>query len=109
MGRLDLSRVLLSRRTARRLGEYHVGPTLRLRVRDDGAGIPQDILKAGRTRHYGLPGMRERANQIGAKLNIWSGVGAGTEIELSIPGSIAYSTSPGRHFRWFRGKGGVSL
>ena len=27
---------------------------------------------------------------------MWSGVGAGTEIELSIPGSIAYGTSPGR-------------
>jgi hypothetical protein len=43
-----------------------------------------------------LPGMQERATQIGAKLSIWSGVRAGTEIELSIAGAIAYGTSPGR-------------
>jgi signal transduction histidine kinase len=90
--------------------EITYGPrTLRLRIRDDGGGIAQDILKEGRSRHYGLPGMRERATQIGGKLNIWSGVGAGTEIELSIPGSIAYGTSLGRRFLWFRGKGGMSL
>ena len=54
--------------------------------------------------------MRERAGQIGAKLNIWSGVGAGTEIELSIAGSIAYGdTSPGRsRLRLFRREGRMS-
>ncbi len=89
---------------------------LRLRIRDDGRGIDPAILEAGRSGHYGLPGMRERATQIGAKLNIWSGVGTGTEIELSIPGSIAYAASPGRSrfrwfrkIRWFRKKGGMSL
>jgi hypothetical protein len=40
--------------------------------------------------------MRERAGQIGAKLSIWSAVRAGTEIELSIAGSIAYGKSPSR-------------
>jgi signal transduction histidine kinase len=65
----------------------------RLRVRDDGEGIAPAIIEEGRRGHYGLPGMRERAAQIGAKLNIWSGIGTGTEIELSIAGSIAYSTS----------------
>ena len=34
--------------------------------------------------------------EIGAKLDIWSGAGAGTEIELSIAGSIAYGKRPGR-------------
>jgi hypothetical protein len=37
--------------------------------------------------------MRERARQTGAKLDIWSSAGTGTEIELSIPGSIAYGKS----------------
>jgi signal transduction histidine kinase/ligand-binding sensor domain-containing protein len=69
---------------------------LRLRIRDDGRGIAPAILEEGRPDHYGLPGMRERAKQIGAKLTIWSGVGAGTEIELSLDGSIAYGTPPGR-------------
>jgi signal transduction histidine kinase len=52
--------------------------------------MPPTILEQGRPGHFGLPGMRERASQIGAKLSIWSGVSAGTEIELNIPGSIAY-------------------
>jgi signal transduction histidine kinase len=38
--------------------------------------------------------MRERAQQIGAQLDVWSEVGAGTEVELRIPGSVAYRTSP---------------
>jgi signal transduction histidine kinase len=62
----------------------------RLRIRDDGEGIAPTILEDGRAGHYGLAGMRERAAEIGAKLDIWSGVGTGTEIDLSVPGSIAY-------------------
>ena len=48
------------------------------------------FLNRVRPGHYGLPGMRERAAEIGAKLDIWSGEGTGTEIDLSIGGSIAY-------------------
>ena len=78
---------------------------LRLRIRDDGDGIAPAILEEGRSGHYGLAGMRERARQIGAKLNIWSGVGTGTEIDLSVPGSIAYRNSPDRsRLRLFRKK-----
>lgn len=73
----------------------------RLRVRDDGTGITPELLEQGRPRHYGLAGMRERAEQIGAKLVIWSGGGAGTEVELKIPASIAYRSSKGRRFRLF--------
>lgn len=75
---------------------------LRLRIRDDGDGIPPEIVRDGREGHYGLPGIRERAAQIGAKLDIWSGLGAGTEIDVSVPGSIAYGKSPGRRFSMFR-------
>jgi signal transduction histidine kinase/ligand-binding sensor domain-containing protein len=79
----------------------------RLRIRDDGQGIASKILEEGRPGHYGLPGMRERAKQIGAKLTFWSGGGSGTEIELSIEGSIAYGTPPGRsRLRLFRKKAG---
>ncbi|HEX5423322.1 MAG TPA: two-component regulator propeller domain-containing protein [Bryobacteraceae bacterium] len=75
----------------------------RLRIRDDGRGIPAEMLEEGRPGHYGLSGMRERAQQIGAKLEIWSGAKAGTEIELSIAGSVAYTTSTGRPlFHLFR-------
>ena len=74
----------------------------RLRIRDDGKGIEPATLEEGRSGHYGLPGMRERARQIGAQFTIWSGVGTGTEIDLSIPGSVAYSTLPRPRFRWLR-------
>jgi len=77
----------------------------RLRIRDDGKGIDPKLLDLGRSGHWGLPGMRERAQQIGAQLDMWSEVGAGTEVELRIPGSIAYGTSARRSgFRLFHKK-----
>ena len=71
--------------------EITYGESLRLRFRDDGKGIDSSVIEhGGRPGHWGLPGIRERAKQIGAQLEIWSELGAGTQIELSIPGSIAY-------------------
>ena len=67
---------------------------LRVRVRDDGRGIDPAVLHAeGREGHFGLGGMRERAKLAGGKLTVWSGLDAGTEVELSIPGPHAYSSS----------------
>jgi len=43
-----------------------------------------------------LPGMRERAENVGGRLEIRSRVDSGTEVELSIPGSIAYDGSARR-------------
>ena len=61
---------------------------LRVRVRDDGKGIDPEVLRAeGREGHFGLGGMRERAKLAGGKLTVWSGLDAGTEVELSIPGA----------------------
>jgi signal transduction histidine kinase len=80
--------------------------SFRLRIRDDGQGMEPAMLAKGRSGHYGLPGMRERCRQIGAEFKIHSSVGAGTEIELSLPGSIAYRPSPRPRFRWFRKKVG---
>jgi signal transduction histidine kinase len=74
---------------------------LRVRIRDDGKGIDPKHLSAGRARHWGLPSMRERAERIGAQLHLWSEVGAGTEVELRIPGSVAYGAS-GRRGGMFR-------
>ena len=63
----------------------------RLRVRDDGKGIDQAVLNgSGRERHFGLPGMQERARVAGGKLAVFSRPGAGTEVELTIPASFAY-------------------
>src|SRR5271155_2070887 len=52
----------------------------RLAVRDDGCGINSQVLRRGRDDHWNLPGMRERAEKIGARLRAWSRAGAGTEV-----------------------------
>ena len=80
----------------------------RLRVRDDGKGMDTAILSgSGSEGHYGLPGMRERAKLIEGKLEIWSEIGAGTELELIVPASSAYTAA--RRGTWlsqkFAGKG----
>ena len=87
--------------------EILYGDSLRVRIRDDGKGIDPAIMEKGsRSSHYGLPGMRERAEHIGGKLDVWTGAGAGTEIQFSIPGTIAFGRSgPGSLFRRFRRKG----
>jgi ligand-binding sensor domain-containing protein/signal transduction histidine kinase len=74
--------------------------SLRVRIRDDGKGIDSEVLNQGeRAGHWGLPGMRERAKLMGAQLEVWSETGAGTEIDLNIPGFIAYESSAG-HTRY---------
>ena len=42
---------------------YYGERVFRLRIRDDGEGIPAAILEQGRPGHYGLSGMRERARR----------------------------------------------
>jgi signal transduction histidine kinase len=70
---------------------------LRVRIRDDGKGIEPQVLQAGgKEGHWGLRGARERAQQIGARLDFWSEIGAGTEVELLVPAAIAYQNSKGR-------------
>jgi len=77
---------------------------LRLRIRDDGIGIDREVLDAGaRPGHWGLSGVRERAKLVGAKLDFWSEAGAGTEVQLTLPASLAYLKAPtDRVFGLFR-------
>jgi signal transduction histidine kinase len=73
----------------------------RLRIRDDGIGIdPDERVHAARTGHWGLKGMRERAEHLGGELEVWSEPGAGTEIELRVPASIAYKTVRSQDSSW---------
>jgi signal transduction histidine kinase len=67
---------------------------LRILVRDDGCGIDPQVLQAGRDGHWGLPGMRERSEGIGASLRLRSRVGLGTEVELTVPSAIAFEGRP---------------
>jgi signal transduction histidine kinase len=73
----------------------------RLRIRDDGKGIdPDERVRAELTGHWGLKGMRERAQRLGGELEVWSEPGAGTEIELRVPGSIVYETVRSHESSW---------
>jgi len=62
---------------------------VRVLVRDNGCGIDPQILRSGRDSHWGLTGMRERAEEVGGRLRIQSAPGQGTEVEISIRGDIA--------------------
>ena len=78
---------------------------LTVRVRDDGRGMAPPIVDEGRPGHFGLPGMRERAEQIGAVLRLWSRAGAGTEVEIHVPAKTAFTDwSPYRR-PWWRARG----
>ena len=63
-----------------------------LRVSDDGCGIEREILVNGLNGHWGLSGMRERADRIGAHLHVFSKASAGTEVELSVPARVAFQS-----------------
>jgi signal transduction histidine kinase/ligand-binding sensor domain-containing protein len=70
-----------------------------IRVRDDGIGIhPQILARGRRSGHWGLPGMRERSESLGGKLDVWSESNAGTEVEFRIPAEIAYAAPHGSSF-----------
>jgi signal transduction histidine kinase len=79
---------------------------LGIRFRDDGIGIDPQVLNEGaRAGHWGLPGVRERAKLAGAQLDFWSEAGAGTEVQVTVPASLAYAKSPAaRAFGLFRKK-----
>src|SRR5262249_4080787 len=71
---------------------------LRILVRDDGCGIDPQVLRSRREGNCWLSGMRERAEEIGARLKVWSGVG--TEVELFIPGDIAFGPHASARPTW---------
>ena len=77
----------------------------RVRIRDDGKGINPNLLEQAPAGHWGLVGMRERAKRIGGQLEVWTEHDAGTEVELVVPGSIAYGpSSVGTGFQLFSRK-----
>src|SRR5262249_26913829 len=69
--------------------EYGFGG-LRMLVRDNGRGIDPKVAQSGRDGHWGLSGMQERAERIGAKFSLKSRVGGGTEVDLAVPARVAF-------------------
>jgi ligand-binding sensor domain-containing protein len=56
---------------------------VRLTVEDDGAGFDPETAVEKKD-HWGVAGMRERANQIGARFTLESALGRGTKIGVSV-------------------------
>jgi signal transduction histidine kinase len=61
-----------------------------LRIDDDGIGMSSDVTEDGVAGHFGIRGMRERAQRIGAKLSIMSAAGAGSHISLALRARFIY-------------------
>lgn len=70
-------------------------------VRDNGCGIDNSVLQTGRDGHWGLSGMRERADRIGARLHVMTSATAGTEVELSVPSQIVFQDQSVGRRKWF--------
>ncbi len=64
--------------------------SLTLRVRDNGCGVDALVLEKGAKGHWGLAGMRERAERISGQFKISSSATAGTQILLSVPAQVAF-------------------
>jgi signal transduction histidine kinase len=58
---------------------------LYLRIKDDGRGFEQDGVFSSLAGHFGIIGMRERAERLGGELRLASHPGEGTEVEISVP------------------------
>lgn len=80
--------------------EIRYGYSLRLRIADDGVGIQPAIAEAGKSGHFGLLGMRERARKLRGTLALRPVADHGTELVLTVPGRIAYL--PERRRWWAR-------
>src|SRR6185295_17255837 len=71
---------------------------LTLRVNDNGIGIEAAVLTEGKAGHFGLQGMRERAERIGSKLTFVSSPKSGTEMTLVVPGNVIFRKASATRF-----------
>ncbi len=58
---------------------------LEVKIEDDGCGFDPTLLHSLNGHHYGLIGMRERAEKLGGNFHLTSSPGSGTQVSLSIP------------------------
>ncbi len=70
--------------------ELRYSQDVAVRVSDDGVGIESTLITQGKKGHFGLQGMRERAARMGGTLTIRTAVNSGTDIEIVVPGRVAF-------------------
>ncbi|MGN6369177.1 MAG: sensor histidine kinase [Phycisphaerae bacterium] len=66
------------------VGVKRAGRGVRVVVADDGKGFDGAAVKNGVSGHYGIVGMRERAAAIGGRIEVASGSGRGTVVEVVV-------------------------
>lgn len=85
----ELLRNIGSHAEASRVGVSLAADTdgLRLAVSDDGRGfeVPGNLDDLTRTGHYGLVGLKERAEAVGGRLTVEAAPGEGTQVEVAVP------------------------
>ena len=65
---------------------------LAVEIRDDGVGLAPDVLEYGyKPDHFGLIGMRERAERIGGSFSIESSPGMGCAVAMTLPARLAFA------------------
>ena len=70
---------------------HHGTDRLSLAIIDDGIGLSAAVLAAGsREGHYGMVGMRERAQRMDGAVEIISTTRTGTTIRVTVPARVAY-------------------
>ncbi len=81
-----------------RFGMHQLG----IEIRDDGVGLPPEVLAQGhKPGHFGLIGMRERAERIGCSFSIDSRPGMGCAVTMTLPARLAFADhAPGRRRRF---------
>jgi signal transduction histidine kinase len=62
---------------------------LTLEVRDNGLGFDPEAIGPNQNHHYGLVGMRERAQSVGGRFRLQSAPGQGTEVWIRIPRRVS--------------------
>jgi signal transduction histidine kinase len=79
--------------------EIRFHSSLGLRLADNGEGIDAPIAANGRKEgHCGLVGMGERARKLRGRLAVQPSPDGGTEVVLTVPGSVAYRRAERRSF-----------
>jgi signal transduction histidine kinase len=82
-----------------RFGNRQLG----VEIRDDGVGMPPEVAAQGhKPGHFGLIGMRERAERIGCSFSIDSRPGMGCAVTMTLPARLAFANhAPSGRWRLF--------